>query len=505
MQSKFLLLTYVLTVSAFFIFNLGCNGNKLSQADFGSLTQVPIINGQCSTTVDTCLFGTFVDAADDLNEFKWTCEGLNGGLSVSCAAPRGAAPPGASNGTGDPENTFYVGLAESANITAHVHATTGFSDTCTISKDTTATTDLECIIEATEGDLYARNTNLEYNVPTNMCAYIEQRPYWFYNYPVGRGPETITARIIDNYNASGDFSGTTITCPDFDGAPDADCIAAEARVTTFNANSATFGCIYDYTNSLFPERPNCCYGTYALRTEFYEDFGAGPIVNPLKPATTRDLSWGKLDKCIGGPGRLWAAKDTSTGLPVPTLTNVGPSGLQSNYLIVAGINVVFGGITMPNLSTGFQVPTNYHVANYFGDAANHAHTGFTIGTATTAPFFIDPIDDISGTTGIFPSQHAYEFRCLNRSFEIKHRIRVYIREWDSFQDFAAYVNGEGAPFAPDRGSDAEPSANCDALPLGQPCNDMFDFDDMLTLSLGIPNYDTADPANRTNYFPKLKY
>lgn len=56
--------------------------------DFGpscGSTPTQPVNGQCGTSKDSCASGDFVDATDTATDYKWQCNGKNGGSSVACS------------------------------------------------------------------------------------------------------------------------------------------------------------------------------------------------------------------------------------------------------------------------------------------------------------------------------------------------------------------------------------------------------------------------------------
>lgn len=499
MQKKTLLASYVLVLVSFFMFNLGCNGSRISQADFGSLANVPV-TGKCGTLLNTCLTGTVLDTSDDASFYNWTCLGLRGGANDSCQLALNAAPPGASTGVGDKSTTFYVGTSATSNMITHVHATTGFSTPCLISADVTASTDLSCIIEAPEAELLFKGLSLEYNVPSGMCSYLERRAPWFYNFEVGVGPQAISVDITTTYDASGIQSGdTTVACQisgdqsvvssptcDFSGNPN-----VEARKTGNTKSEATFKCIYDHTVPGQPTYPNCCTGTYTLITNQITDNNG----NSNTITTVTQKSWGEIGGCLGGAGST--LERTKGGYPVYFVDIVDGNAKNANFEFAPTLNEL---AERPVYSSR---PLNAHFANYYGDSANHSHGSFVSGLTSTAPYFYDPIDDRDGT--LIPSgQLSYEFRCLSRAYEIKHRIRVYVRDWDTYPDFLAYIDSLGTIFNPDRSGDD--GTSCEGLNLPYPCNDIRDVDDFLNLTLGLPSYDTSGSvANRALYFPQIPY
>ena len=54
----------------------------LSQGQQSTVT-VPVA-GQCSTQLNSCLVGQFIDTTDSSSEYKWLCQGLNSQSAVSC-------------------------------------------------------------------------------------------------------------------------------------------------------------------------------------------------------------------------------------------------------------------------------------------------------------------------------------------------------------------------------------------------------------------------------------
>ena len=59
---------------------------------------------------------------------------------------------------------------------------------CKISvNEESATEDLYCMLEVSEGDLWYHEITLKYNVPPGMCSYLAFMPHWHYNQPTGPG------------------------------------------------------------------------------------------------------------------------------------------------------------------------------------------------------------------------------------------------------------------------------------------------------------------------------
>ena len=63
--------------------------------DFGpscGSTPTQPVNGQCGTSKDSCASGDFVDVTDTATDYKWQCNGKNGGSSVACSLKKPTQP-----------------------------------------------------------------------------------------------------------------------------------------------------------------------------------------------------------------------------------------------------------------------------------------------------------------------------------------------------------------------------------------------------------------------------
>ncbi len=375
---------------------------------------------------------------------------------------------GNSDGITDPTQ-FYIGVKSDGNILAHVRAASSFTSKCSIAP-TASNTDIACYIDVPEGDLYTNDLTMIYNIPPNMCRYMRRTPYWYYNHEVGVGPTSITMNITQN--ASGDV--TAYTCGINGGAPGSCSGLAEANV---NQTTRTATCVYDKRTS---SGANCCFGNYTLTKN---------VTTPTSTLSeSANNSWGgNYSSCIGGPGKSnWTAFSTS-GLPIPILEKTR-AGVVGEFTVTAPIS---------NISSQSTIS----VSNYYNPTL-HTHVGFVLPRSTNKPYYLDPVDDRSGTA-ISPANDLYSFDCLDEAFELKHRIRVTVREWDTYPDFLNYLSSSGVIVVPDRGITTEPGG---CIGIEGPCNDHFDADDFLTAVIGTPSYDMSAPAipNRGNYFPSLQ-
>ncbi len=503
MQNKTALTILILAMLSL-TFNFGCKGAVPTESTFGSIA-VPT-TGKCGSlnvsgdvtvvSPNTCYTGALEDIADSATDSLWNCKGSAGGKTAACTLPLPPASvlPGSSNGILTDADYFYIGINSAKGVIGHVHATSGFSDACGISKDTTSNVDLSCIIDMPEGDIYAKDLEIIYNIPPgNMCRYLVRSPQWFYNVETGIGPEKIIVNVTNATNASGDLTNVSTTCKFDTGAVLASCSGDPEIRVEYTPTARKFSCIYDHTGE---DGPNCCIGNYEVTTNVVTN--GGPTVTTIAKS-----DWGGSYKnCIGGGGRSNWTVSKKIGLPAALVQFTEATGIKATQTVTA--------------PTNFPSPLNtltssIHTAGYYGGYANHTHTGFVdLVTTSTMPFFYAPIDDRSGTP-MYTGQPSWDFYCYDAGFEIKHRIRVTVKDWDTLPDFQAYIDSKGAVSAPDRGEDLEPSTNCDGLSLGSACNDSYDADDFLKLNLvnngvlATPTYVMAPLSIRKEYFPAIRY
>jgi hypothetical protein len=227
-------------------------------------------------------------------------------------------------------------------------------------------------------------------------------------------------------------------------------------------------CPFDHTGI---NGPNCCLGSYTL--DVGGSGGSGPST----------AAWGgALSSCIDGPAvRIKPSNPTNAlGLPVASILYVGGTGL--NAVDDVSAQTVFTDTTKTRTSS------NFFYANYFdidssknyGDYDSSVNpTGISTGDYPPA---IAPASNnyLNGTntitipnsggltsTGTAPgaswlstdfnanlaANPFWEYTCLDRFHEVRARIRVMVRAWDStsligsatsYQPNYAYEGGVGA-------------------------------------------------------------
>lgn len=377
---------------------------------------------------------------------------------------------------------FFVALDTSTTYPHYVSQLNSHGTKCSIAPTSTGN-DLSCVVEVPELSLFYGGLSFAINVPAGMCEYVSELPYWYYNKEVGYGPPEVHIEKTTNADAGVSFrcsvngSGLSSNCSGF-------------QEVNFNAtgDDMVAECVYG---------SECCLGSYTLTTTNITIDASG---TPTSTVSSKDYEWGdSIRSCIGGAAKTNWTIFNGQGRPNPKLTEMRDGDLMP-YTVMA-----------PMLSVG--VPTNIPVSNFYtvlspAASSPHYHTGFGTASGSTSvlPYYLDPISDRSGDT-IIKANPYYEYSCLNDAYEIKNRIRVYVREWDDYAAYTSYVSTgvvSGTPWDVTPGS-VEGGADCDGLSPDL-CNDLIDGDNFVYNLLGNI-YDTtaSGTTRRNNYFPANDY
>lgn len=382
---------------------------------------------------------------------------------------------------GDPvmnENSFYVAIKPQLTYTGHMSKQNNFNEACFIPKNTLTSQDIMCQLDVPESELFGTDLVLLYNAPKEMCRYVVRDTFWYYNRETGLGPSTVTTTVVQ----SSDPSATTYSCV-IDGVTYGDratCASGhrEVSINFDNTDAPVLSCVYG----------DCCAGGYNRQFT---------ITNPsgdVSVTAQNNVAWSSnFPTCIGGPGRTDWDSNTNLGFPRSVQSFAG-DGYQYNYTIKSLISS--------------QRTFTRHVANYYTPGL-HDHSGFNTALVTSPhPFYIDPVDDrtgdLTGSSSSFPRGNAYySLRCYDENYELIHRIRYQIREWDTREEYNLFISSSGTAGNPTNNGDG--GVDCSGIDdgtFGSKCNDFHDADDFLNLNLAMPGYDTSGAiTTRRNYFP----
>ncbi len=377
---------------------------------------------------------------------------------------------------------FFVALDATTTYPYYVSQLNSYGSKCSIAANSTGN-DMSCVVEVPELSLFYGGLNFAINVPAGMCEYISETPYWYYNKELGYGPPAV--KIEKTTNSTG---GVSFRCSVNGSVLSSTCSAYQEVNFNRTGDELKAECVYG---------TECCVGSYNLTTTNITIDASGGTTTETY---AKDYEWGdNIKSCIGGAAKTNWTIYNGFGRPNPKLTEMR-SGDLMGYAVAA-----------PMLSVG--IPTNIPAANYFtvtspAVSSPHYHTGFGVlsGSTSVMPYYIDPISDRSGDL-LIKANPYYEYSCLNDAFEIKNRIRVYVREWDDYAAYASYVATgvvSGTPWDVTPGS-VEGGADCDGLSPDL-CNDLSDSDNFVYSLIGNI-YDTtvSGAATRSSYFPGHDY
>ena len=382
---------------------------------------------------------------------------------------------------------MYIRLGQNSQnvFTSYISKDGVFGSDCSI-PSTGLNQYIECNIDILEWDMYFFGYELEINVPRNLCEFASFEPYWYYHHEVGDGPKSIT--ITTKEDNDGQITDYSCQVDGEDPPNDAKCTGF--LEVSININESILTCTYDNTQT---DGPNCCFGDFVLTTNRTTTDEDGNENQPLI-STTEETWGGNMGNCIAGAALSSGWRLSSeTGLPAREYYHVLETGLNNTYNFISNIGSVRSG-------------NNLHGASYYNKTGSpHYHGGFSSQTTRTSnlPYAIDPIDDRNGTE-IRAAQDAYELTCYDEGHEVKNKIRLFIREWSTVQEFLLYGSSSGANGNPD--IDGIEGVDCEynpPFPYAGYCNDRADWKDLLNIVGGT--YDTSDPSNRATFFPGYHY
>ena len=442
---------------------------------------------------------------------------------LGCGKIEEAAQQSSSGGTTNPTNPpvgevqndkMWVRVFDEGRYSHYLHKVTptalkppfgtftnNFGTACEIAATTTpgTATDVMCLLQLQEGDMYVHGLKLQANVPPNMCTYFRRMPPFFYNFEPGYVEATVTVTLSD-----GTPTGCTVSGAPLGGGAGAytTTYTAPSTLCTVNQNAVPIFTV-DLTNSAVtllrydfrPDGPNCAIGKVNV-----VKVATDTAPTPDAVTTTRsEFKFGEklsdLVACIKGPavdGGNWTAK-AKNGWPVPYVSYVNSSGANERM----DVN--------PIIQTNNASRYSIHIANMFDygfalRAQAHAQTN----TATYLPRIFHPYrdrglnhldlllpnvyDTASALSGYATSQYTYEFQCLDAAWEMKARIRLLVADWNTNEAFQSYATSQTAN--PDiTGSETGGTApNCKYIPgIGYACNDWEDTDDSLAAAFAYPN------------------
>ncbi len=378
---------------------------------------------------------------------------------------------------------------------------------CKISvNEESSTADMYCMFDVLEGDLFFHKLEFEYNAPPGMCDFVFLQTHWHYNRKAGYGPKNVFKKSFPKLSSALDHWCTnppTGMCLAYTSEYEAaDCstedpgdgsktktkcyLSEDVRYCEFPSDTlesckenAEDVCErYNKTN-IEEEGANCCIGDYDL----YD------AENPDGDPEREDIPWGgDLRQCIGGLGRF--ATDeigySPDGFPSILIEN-SKAGLRKTYSVPAIIDSLVTKYKDTESERKFHPKQrSFITANYW--------TGIEDGTDTPRFYKADPDPPYYGRKHLQDGYPYITLSCKDQAYEIKHRIHLIIREWNSQEEFRDFKDSQGnngdSDVVGEAGGDCDYYEQDEDYKLeDRQCNDMQDADDWTATSEDYPKLD----------------
>ncbi len=388
-----------------------------------------------------------------------------------------ASGDGTGNGDTPTASTgFRVRLKAKSGVDAFLHKFGDIAAACEVpvaDKDTP--TMLYCMLNMMEYDIWFHGFEYEVNVPENFCSYVEERVYAYYRYEPGVAPASITLAVTDGAITNCLVNGVAPPL----GFTATSCNTGEGTV----APDGKFNCVYDYTSistSGGESLPNCCGGTTLLTLSTTSG-------TPAETTTTSSLlTHGSTRNCMESPHKNaqgWP-QDTS-GQPVNLIVELNGASLTR----VQKIPSEFSVRTSRAITRSVVYNSGMHEWSEYATDASAWSSNRIVPQAFSPRFDRGPNGDWSTGSGISSlGDGSYQFSCIGAAGEIRHRIRLYLNEWNTVEDYTAFkTDGDPSAVNPHRVGDA--GVDCDAVNTGLTCNTFWSWDEL------VEAYDTGNPAS----------
>jgi hypothetical protein len=330
---------------------------------------------------------------------------------------------------------------------------------------------INCILEAQELDLWKNGADLELTVDEFLCEYVTYEPFKYYNFPAGKTTRVLYELSCEDDNCNPGCGNTYENIND--SGPSA----------TFSGlvDPQNVACYYDHTEN---NGPNCDTGT--IRTVVYEMTGSveeGDCSGTWEQTSSINEAacGGELEACIAGPavdvlddpldqGIIYDNNELEKlvldfNIPSP-YSRIGQTENDNTNLYIANFSRICSNMTdLPDKNDatdydgldfqGKESEEIWRSNNYFAaDSTNilydnegvienffsrHIGKFENLDSSVSSPHAIfssggAEYGSIGYTEnpwrGIHRTSSYYSFRCLDKAYDTKAQVRLYIREWD---------------------------------------------------------------------------
>lgn len=336
-------------------------------------------------------------------------------------------------------------------------------------------TQINCMLNMQEEDLWYFGYTYEVSVPKGFCSYLVETPHIYYKGEAGFGPTVATMSTTDGNITACTLNGVA--------ASTAGNLCSNSEVSLSPGGSPQ-SCAYDYSSGT-PAGPNCCQGKVNVTVTATVNIPTGSTVTTT---TSRPDYGGKVTNCLESANDYIDAwpKSGDTGKAIGLITPLNGASLIKTLKVPSPMS-----LNLQQKRTNW--PGNFLNAGFAG-WDEYAVDPTTWTTVRTIPRAIAPVVDkgnagthAGGGADAVPAAGtgAIVFDCLNPAGEVRHRINVYANGWNTIEDYASFKAGAStASVNPNRTGIA--GVNCFAVNLGNSCNSMWSFDDIMKSTLALP-------------------
>lgn len=337
---------------------------------------------------------------------------------------------------------------------------------------TSATYNVDCVLDVEELDLKSNGVSFELQIDDYLCEYIDYTPYRFLRFQPGRTSRTVYQVTCDTLcSADATYSSRCDKYYDdytFVGTPATD--TPSNQITDFENNA----CFFDYSKINSSDDwgyyPNCDEGDYSIVTIEYtvNDNGTPNDTSDDTCGVSANTGsgdpiecGGDYNACIGGAAKdefgaddtyheiynnsdleefskTWSYSSQINDEEYPwsniKLANYSRICAETSTNKVSG-DVLTGTGSAGNFSTivldGAEVE-DIRLANGIGDGKTYKND-----VATTERIYA--ADNLF--RGVIATTPYYSFKCLDKAYDVKAQIRLFIRDWDrKFEHTNTYIS-----------------------------------------------------------------
>lgn len=137
-----------------------CDGTTWKSSTWSATCILNPVSGVCGSSVDSCDFGNFVDESDNASNYKWRCEGVDGGADSSCTMPKSGGTWSAPSLSGAAPHVFCgplpapAGSAPKSGSCSSIGDVWNYSQMMPMSDPNYATFQAQCNIITTDFPYY---------------------------------------------------------------------------------------------------------------------------------------------------------------------------------------------------------------------------------------------------------------------------------------------------------------------------------------------------------------